>query len=745
MAAPAAILWTDAEGQFAPLLPRLKDSLPEPLTLGAYDPMAKTGPAIWLRMMVDRPVEGAKWPEGRPPIVYLPGFSRADLRAGETCPEPIRPLAELQYRGTVFSHPNGKDWTVVGFLQNAEQGLGFDAQQSEGTQQAALRALLKLADTRVADLRGRTLRAEDFEDLQHPDAVSDLLRWMSDPDTMRSSWSPEGWESFEDLCPKRYGFDPEKDGALAAAERLGSGAEKWPGVWSRFAEAPDRYPGIPDLLRQARPPRMLEGLFGQPQEVRPQDNEEQETRLREELSRLDSVSPEDARAALVRLDGEHGTRRRWVWSRLGQAPLARAAGSLSELAKATERPLGGTSLDAIASSYVGSGWRADAAVLDALASVSAQPDVEAVGCAVDAVYRPWLERGATSLQSALGGGLPWAALPVPSAGECILFVDGLRLDLAHRLSEALTGYESELGWRLAPVPSVTPTAKPAVSPVAGQLGGEAEGGDFTPSVAGTGKRLDTQRFRKLLEQQGIQVLEPTETGAPDGVAWSETGRFDKLGHSEGWRLARRVSEEVAAVADRVKALLEAGWGRVRIVTDHGWLLLPTALPRCELPGYLAELRWGRCAVLRESTTSDLPLLPWYWNASVTIAVAPGISCFVNGLCYAHGGISPQESIVPTLTVRSAGGRALPVAIESVRWVGLRCRIAVANGSGLSVDLRSKQADPASSIAQETRTVDQEGQVALVVGDDSLAGTAAHVVVLGHDGKPAASQLTTVGG
>ena len=42
--APAAILWTDKDRQWEPLLPRLRQLLPQLLTLGAYDPANRT---IW--------------------------------------------------------------------------------------------------------------------------------------------------------------------------------------------------------------------------------------------------------------------------------------------------------------------------------------------------------------------------------------------------------------------------------------------------------------------------------------------------------------------------------------------------------------------------------------------------------------------------------------------------------------------------------------------------------------------------
>jgi hypothetical protein len=115
---PAVVLWPDQDRQWQPLLPRLRGILPHLLTLGGYDPATRTGPAIWLRCMLARTLPGLTyWAEDATPIIYLPGVSRPQLRAVEDCPAALQPLVALQYRGTFFAHPNGKDWTIAAFLQ----------------------------------------------------------------------------------------------------------------------------------------------------------------------------------------------------------------------------------------------------------------------------------------------------------------------------------------------------------------------------------------------------------------------------------------------------------------------------------------------------------------------------------------------------------------------------------------------------------------------------------------------------
>src|SRR4051794_16600022 len=149
---PAAVLWTDKERQWEPLATRLREVLPQLLTLGPFDPAARTGPAIWIRCMLDRALPEADWPPAAVPIVYLPGVSRQELRAVEECPRPLQPLAALQYRGVYWTQKNARDWTVNAFLVSAHGGLGLDVAGDAATQDALQGALARLADADVASL-----------------------------------------------------------------------------------------------------------------------------------------------------------------------------------------------------------------------------------------------------------------------------------------------------------------------------------------------------------------------------------------------------------------------------------------------------------------------------------------------------------------------------------------------------------------------------------------------------------------
>ncbi len=750
--APAAILWTDADGEWQPIVARLRALLPELLTLGGYDPEKKTGPAIWLRCAIEGSLPEVQLPEKAVPILYLPNVSRQFLRSPEECPDQFKPLVELQYRGVVWTQVNGKDWTVEAFLVSESGGLGLDVGRDQATRRAMLGALEALATTPIASLRGHKLEAEDFDKLMVGDTIRDLLMWISNPAECKESWDLARWAAFKSRCKAEYKFDPESDGEIVAAERLGLKESKWADVWRRFAESPTLYPGLPAALQRAKPSTLL---FDR--EPWPGENEKDEADLRKELAGLKKLSPPEARLALIDLDKKHGERRAWVWVRLGLSPLALALEHLKTLADHTSVALAGDSPDAIGSSYTKTGYRADDAVLRALAAVKSVDDQEAVHDAIRAVYVSWLDDTARNFQSAATK----SPLPEKSAlkehgvsaepNECILFVDGLRYDVAQRLLaiahvRQLTATE---GYRWSPLPSVTSTAKPAVSPAAAAIFGEQAGVDFCPVFSDSRKPVTAERIRETVSNQGYQVLYGLDAGQPaaeDARAWSECGEFDALGHKLQAKLAAQIDEQLELLLDRILHLLEAGWRTVRVVTDHGWLLVPGGLPSLPLKKYLVECRWSRCAVIKEGAQADVPTAGWFWDPRQAVAFAPGVYCFTSGMEYTHGGISLQECLTPDLTFSNpAQGKTLSVTIESVQWLGLRCRVVIKPAvEGLFAALRSKPNDVKTNIGVP-KPFDNEGRAGLLVEDEALAGTATSLVVFDATGSVLCKQPTIIGG
>ncbi len=750
---PAAVLWTDADSQWEPLVGQLRPLVPELLTLGEYNSQEKTGPAIWLRCVIERSLPDVELPEDIIPIIYMPNVSRQTLRAVEECPDNLKPLVELQYRGTVWTQRNGRDWTVEAFLVSEDGGLGLDVARDRHTRRSMIGALTQLAVTPVARFIGKRLEAEDFDKLMIEDTPRDLLVWMNSPAEIREKWDDNKWAAFISRCKAEYGFHPEKDGEIVAGEKLGLREDEvWKNLWRRFAESPLLYPGLPELLRKSKPT----GKFIFDKEPWPDENDSEEDSLRQELLELASKSPAEARLKIEELETSHGKRRDWVWVNIGLSPLASALEHLSIMAEETSQSMGGDSAEAMAAIYRESGYRADMSAMLALASVKSSEDNKAIEAALRSIYLPWLDDAARHFQRLL------TAKPLPSgldelpgitaeAGECLLFADSLRFDISHRLT-ALAG-EQQLkvssNWRWASLPTVTATAKPALSPVAEQVIGKQLGEEFRPETKEGGKPLTIDRFRKLLTSEGYQVLSPSETGEPDTAdarAWTEFGELDKLGHTLQSKLASRITEQLELLMERIRELLEAGWKQVRVITDHGWLLVPGGLPAVKLPKYLTECRWARCAAIKEDSKIDFPMATWHWNCHEQFAYGPGVNCFSNGNEYAHGGVTLQECLIPDLLFSlSDVPPTMTAKIKEIQWVGMRCRATIdSGGAKITADLRTKPNDPTSSVVSP-KIVSADGHISLLVEDDDLEGTVASLVIVDSSGAVIGKQATTIGG
>lgn len=749
-----AVLWTDKDRQWECAIDRLRQAMPQLLTLGEFQAEQRTGPAIWLKCAIagalpEIQLQGV-------PVVYLPGVSRTELRAIESCSRDLQPLAELQYRGVFWSQANAKDWTLSAFLSSKSGGLGLDVAQDKATQEAlsqVLEAGVLLARP-LDDLKGRQVNAEWLHGLVVQNPTRDVLVWMNDAVGTRVQWAGVRWDMFAQRCKSDFGFDASSDGLLVAAEMLAKGAGKWAAVNELYKDSFTSFPQVFDLLATVPPPEL--GLFPDFDRLAgyPQANEQGESALRSMLAGCAGMDTTQARAAVLAAEKEHAVRRAWLWSRMGRSPLVAALAHLARVAELGAAAPIGTTPGELASSYQQSGWRVDDAALQAMGFVQAKADVEAVSAALRALYLPWLEEAARRLQQATkaAGGLPPLSdtddASVEAAGVCTLFVDGLRFDVASHLSVRLAslGVVNTVA-RWTSMPSVTASGKAWCSPVARWVAGLPDDADFEPHVEADGKPLSGHNFRKLLSQKGVQPLDKHETGDPTGRAWTEAGDLDHYGHEHGIRLARDLDSQLSQVVERVNELCEAGWRKVRIVTDHGWLLVPGGLPKSELPMHQAETRWGRCAVLKDTAHGTPLTFGWDWCKDVQVAYAPGVSSFIAGAEYAHGGLSLQECLVPLLDLQVTAplSPTLRATIKSITWKGLRCVVEVeSDASGLTVDIRAKPALAASSLAKSVKAV-EAGEANLAVSDYDHSGFAAVVVVLGPDGEVLQKLGTTVGG
>lgn len=749
VAEPAALLWTDADGQWHPLIPMLSKVIPQLYVLGSYVPEARQGPVIWLKCIVERTLPDVSPSTGVVPILYLPNVSRQELRAGGDCPADLQPLIELLYRGAVWHQRNGRDWTVDAFLVS-EDGLGLDVAKDSRTHGAILRSLALLGPEPLAGLRGRRLEADDFDRLAIGDPVRDLLSWISDAHGFQARCDAARWATFRDICSREFKFDPGNDGAQAAADALLHGGGKWDDVWSRFCESPRLYPGVSTVLRQARP-RDLLGLVDQSR--RPGFNEENEDKLRKSLEATLSLPHALACDKVAALDDEHKERRGWVWAQLGESPYAIALEPLGRLARAARTAMGGANAEAMAADYAAEGWRCDRAAMEALSRLKQGSENGLVTKVVRALYEPWLDRSARRFQELMSApGIDPAKLTSSVAAErdaCVIFADGLRFDVGAALQERLEaqGYRVRMSHRIAPIPTVTATAKPVASPAHASCSGKTDAEDFTPVIAVNNQPATASRLRDAMARSGVEILDQDQARmavSSDAGGWTEAGKLDALGHSLEALLVRQIDPEIDTLLDRITGLLSAGWSQVRVVTDHGWLLLPGGLPKVELSRHLVATKWSRCAAVKGGSTPSIPTYPWYWNPVLRIASPPGIGAFVANTEYAHGGVSLQECVIPDLVVER-GEETVTAAITEINWRGMRCRVAVkSNAAGLQVDLRLNWKQATSSIAASPKEIGKNGEASLAVSDDKHEGAAASVVVSDASGRVLDCKPTTVG-
>lgn len=742
--APIALVWTDEAEQWAGVVADLREHRLI-VTLGAYNPDDMQGPAYWIRSVIT----GELLVDGSPgglPIVYLPGVSRSDLRAIAEIDPALAPVAGLQHRFEWFGHPNGKDWTITSLFANKEAGFGLSVASDQPTARGLVAGIGQLLDVPLAQLGNKHIDADYVNGLLNPDPVRALLNYIDDPARSRASMDASAWAAFTQQARNDYAFSPASDGELRGAHLLGQAKNGWASVWERFQQNPHDYPNIADRLRAARPDELLP----EPASAWPQENEAHEDQLRARLLDLPNLHATPARTEIQRLENQHRERRKWVWSQLGHAPLANALEHLALVAQLTKPAVQGGTVDAIADRYSEDGWRVDQAALNAIAEAPSGPAREAVARALDAIYRPWMHDEAVALQLAIGpeantGRYTAADAPTVAKGDAVVFIDGLRLDIAHRLEARLEsiGLHTDLTTGFAALPTITQTAKPVLVPIdQTQL---AAGEQLDARRAPDGPSAGVDVLRSLMATAQIQVLVGDDVGDPSGTAWTETGEIDRRGHALGVDLVDELDNQIGRIADRVRELTVAGWQRVTLVTDHGWLLLPNGLVKNEsLPVAVTVKRKGRCARVKPGAHLETPTVPWHWDNDVRIAVAHGITCFEAGKTYEHGGVSPQECVVPRLVVTASATMASTVSLDELIWRGLRLR-AVVTGlpDGAHVQLRETVGDPNSILVEHTDVTQASGQFTWFVPDDHEDETA-HLVVVDADGRILLQRTTTVG-
>jgi hypothetical protein len=674
-------------------------------------------------------------------LLYLPGVGNGSLRTdlrGLKDDTQLAPIAELQYRGTFWRQENSKDWTLRAFFESKRGGLGIAVKGDQATLVALKQALPRLLSRSLVTLEARLIDLAFLDEILNPNPADDVLRWMVDPAGLQCE-KGDTWSSFVASTEARYGIDLGK-GVLDAAAIVLAARESDAayGLWEKFAHRPQEQPALYDVFKAVPKKDLLSGADRYPRE-----NEADEAVLADELRAVAAMDTSAAACRLQELEVQHAPRRSTVWSRLGRAPLAEVLAPLAVVARAAQQPAVGGTVHHQAATWASEGWAVDAAALHALALAQASNRQAEVEPALAAVYRPWLQRSAEAFQQRVKAeGYPSRADDAVPDGTVLLFVDGLRLDLARQLQQLLSSPDLtvDLQHRFTSVPSVTSSGKVWCSPGYGAAQPAESATGFEPQLKVNGADGDytAERLRRAIQAVGYTLVDADAPAFASGRGWAEfVDDIDSDGHNKGLRLAEEAPRHVAKLAQTVQRLLGAGWHRVRIVTDHGWLLLPGALPKVELPAKLTETKWARCAVVKDAAAAvDAMTLPWSYGPSVRIALAPGIGAFRAGQVYDHGGLTLQECVVPVVDVSSSLAAAGKPRLKAVAWNARKtlCKVEAVSAEGLTVAIERLGIG-----LGEPGAVDAQGKGLVEFDDvDDLIGETISVV-LRRDGEKVAEE------
>jgi len=469
-----------------------------------------------------------------------------------------------------------------------------------------------------------------------------------------------------------------------------------------------------------------------------------------ELKKTAKLAPREAAKNLKSLADSNAKRLEWIWNELGKAPLANAIQHLSTMAKLCVDDVPLSTIIELKAYYETFGYKADQHMRKAYAAVKTEKDKEAVKSIIQLVYQPWLENITVQFQKLVKSDTTIFSGQKASeeTEQFVLFVDAFRYELAHEFADRLKKlkYQISLNSSWSAIPSLTPTAKPNVSPVAISVSESSSIKEFRPQLS-NGKDLQTAAFREQLANNGFKLITATRDIIANEKSWQEIGDIDTKGHSEQAEMVKYIDVMFDQIFEALDLAFEKGVKRIKIVTDHGWLLMPGGLPKTQLNEGLAETRWGRCALIKDGAVTDLLHLPWRWNPSVFIAYAPGINFFRINEEYAHGGISLHECLVPEMLIENPNSDSVEADITRVKWVNLKCTVETTDiPDGYKVDIRTKYNDESTSVLEgSSKSKKVMGCTVTLMVDDAYEYQSATIILMDENDRILNKKPTTIGG
>lgn len=382
------------------------------------------------------------------------------------------------------------------------------------------------------------------------------------------------------------------------------------------------------------------------------------------------------------------SRQKRFWARAGRAPFWQPIARAAELlvgAKGALGELGGCrGLEGLLARYAGEDdgwWRLDRLALELAAceeELSRQDRSRFVRKAWIA-YGEWLDALARRMAEEVEreGWRPdqprfWAEHVRGRGRAAVLFADALRYDLAVHLRDLLEreGFEVELRWLRGVLPSVTELGMAALLPEAEQGLELAADDGLRVRLAGREVSVRSER-RSYLEERGVRAVERDELESAGGaerlVVFSR--QVDEFGTFAADLHPRGLLEMVEGIGRDLCRLRDLGFERLLVVADHGFLFLPAGVGLRTIEAREVKLRKRRFAV-------GAALQGCVVKRAEELGLGGGkLLSFPKGLAvfslpgeperFLHGGLSPQELVVPLLVVRPKEG---PMRVEVIMEV-----------------------------------------------------------------------------
>lgn len=409
--------------------------------------------------------------------------------------------------------------------------------------------------------------------------------------------------------------------------------------------------------------------------------------LRRFASELEAGRFDDARGVVLRRQGsfwvERDARRSAEWQLADLA--ARLLLELESLAPelSAKRSLDGW-IDFYTSSFakVDSLHRAMEQVAAEIAPVA--PPLSGVLAQSREAHRAACDGLARKFQTEAEGGWPSPTIsravdtfdrwvePRWKSGERVAYfwIDALRYELAMSLESSLgVTHGTKLEVACASLPCVTAIGMASLLPgAASHMEIGVEEGKPVPRIHGkpvTGprERGDVLAAHVGVNRSAVVDLETLANGKlPDGLESIEvlavkTTDIDSLGENNPLYFIAMLPGILRKIQIAVNHLADAGFNRAIIASDHGfaWMFSTSAGNAVTKPPGDWKMTKER-ALLGSGSSDSNSLVMAVANAGIRtshpqIAVPRGMATYTAGVTYFHGGISPQECILPVIDVQ----------------------------------------------------------------------------------------------